>query len=139
MLRKKKENMSANTSKKLYIYSDYKNLDVDEYNVPQPDLVFVSKNKKHLITDDGIMGPPDLMIEIISPTSIIRDRVEKKKLYKQYQIPEYWIVDIKYKSIEVYFFEPEDYELFSHATEQGKIQSKVLEKYELDLKDVFED
>jgi Uma2 family endonuclease len=57
---------------------------LDEYNKPQPDLVFVSNQKKDVVTNDGIIGTPDLIIEIVSPTSIIRDRIEKKNLYERY-------------------------------------------------------
>ncbi|MEJ7680978.1 MAG: Uma2 family endonuclease [Segetibacter sp.] len=58
------------------------NVYLDEYNKPQPDLVFVSNEKKAIITNDGIMGVPDLIIEIISPTSVIRDRIEKRTYTK---------------------------------------------------------
>ena len=59
----------------------YGPLDVflDEENVPQPDLVFVSNAHSSIIDDkDGILGVPDLVVEIISPSSIRLDRVDKK-------------------------------------------------------------
>lgn len=109
----------------------------DEYNVVQPDLLFVSEKKKEIITENGVEGTPDLVVEILSPGSMRFDRGEKMKLYKKYQVQEYWIVDAKNQSIEVYVYENNEYELFSFAVEAGKVESKVLQKFSLDIKQIF--
>ncbi|MCY7356984.1 MAG: Uma2 family endonuclease, partial [Rudanella sp.] len=67
---------------------------LDDVNGPQPDLVYVSRLNAHLITSDGVMGrsdgpAPDLIAEIISPSSIYRDRVTKKALFEQFGVQEY--------------------------------------------------
>jgi Uma2 family endonuclease len=67
----------------------------------QPDLLFVAKNHAERITDNGIMGAPDLVIEIISPGSTRADRVTKRQLYARYGVPEYWIISPNERSIEV--------------------------------------
>jgi Uma2 family endonuclease len=64
---------------------------LDEYNKPQPDLVFVSEDKNGIITNDGIMGVPDLIIEVISPSSMIRDRIEKKNMYERVGVNEFCV------------------------------------------------
>ena len=58
------------------------------------------------------MGVPDLMIEIVSPGSVVRDRVRKKEIYEQAEVPEYWIVDPKYFTVEVYELTDSGYTLF---------------------------
>lgn len=75
---------------------------LNEYNAPRPDLVFVSAAKQHLITNDGIMGVPDLVIEIVSPSSVWRDRYQKRDIYERFGILEYWIAEWKTQSIEVH-------------------------------------
>lgn len=82
----------------------YAPLDVflDEYNATQPDVLFLSREKQHLVTPDGVQGAPDLIVEIISPSSMKRDRGDKMKLYERCGIGEYWLVDARTRSVEVY-------------------------------------
>lgn len=111
---------------------------LDEYNKPQPDLVFVSTEKKAIITNDGIMGIPDLIVEIISPTSVIRDRIEKKNLYERMSVQEFWIVDPQYEAIEMYALQNSRYELLSAATTlEGELASALFEGLTINLRDIF--
>lgn len=112
---------------------------LDEYNAPQPDLLFISAQKSKIISDININGIPDLVVEIISPSSLIRDRVEKKNLYERFQIPEFWMVDPQNKSIEIYVLNDEKtYELNNFATNgEGEIKSIVLKKFSLKLEELF--
>jgi Uma2 family endonuclease len=118
---------------------------LDEYNAPQPDLVFVSTANQHLVTNDGIMGPPDLVIEIIWPSSIRIDRYQKRDVYERFSIPEYWIADPQNQLIEVYALgEGGRYEPFSVASaldvDEGTafpIHSKVLPDLQLDIRQLF--
>jgi Uma2 family endonuclease len=59
----------------------------------EPDVIFLSKNKFHQIKDKNIEGAPNLLIEIISPTSVRTDRVDKMTEYEQAGVAEYWIID----------------------------------------------
>lgn len=111
---------------------------LDEYNKPQPDLVFISVSKKAIITNDGIIGVPDLIIEIISPTSVIRDRVEKKNLYERMGVKEFWLIDPQYEEIEIYTLQNNRYELLSAATTlEGDFKSALFEDLAINLTDVF--
>lgn len=75
---------------------------LDEYNATQPDVLFLSREKQHLVTPDGVQVSPDLVVEIISPSSMKRDRGDKMKLYERCGIGEYWLVDARTRSVEVY-------------------------------------
>ncbi len=70
------------------------NVYLDDYNVPQPDVLFISSERQTIINADGIFGAPDLVVEIISPTSAARDRVEKLKLYERFGVKEYWLIEL---------------------------------------------
>lgn len=99
---------------------------LDDFDDVQPDLMFVASANQHIIQEGGIFGVPDLLVEIISPSSIRTDRGKKFKLYERMGVAEYWIVDINNRSIEVYKWHESGYELMSFAAEAGEVESFVL-------------
>jgi len=105
----------------------------------QPDLLFVSKDRDFIIRENnGIVGAPDLVIEIVSPGSVDKDRNVKKDVYERFAVKEYWIVDPAYQTIEVLRMENDRYQLFSFAEQEGKIKSTVLPGFELEVQKVFQ-
>jgi Uma2 family endonuclease len=112
---------------------------LDDESVLVPDLVFVSSAKASLVTGDGIMGVPDLMVEIISPSSIRRDRFQKFRLYKQFAVTEYWLIDPANQSIEIHHYDAteKDYDLFSFGVSKGEVRSKVLPELTITIEQIF--
>lgn len=71
-------------------------------SVVQPDLLFVVRERQGIIDPaGGVHGAPDLVVEILSPSTASRDQVVKRKLYGRYGVREYWIVDPVAQSVEV--------------------------------------
>ena len=70
----------------------------------QPDLVFVSNERRGIIGDAALRGAPDLVIEILSPSTASRDRGIKRQLYERQGVREYWIVDPEASAVEVWRF-----------------------------------
>jgi Uma2 family endonuclease len=70
----------------------------------QPDIVFVTRERLDIVGEDAIQGPPDLVIEILSPSTARRDRTVKRHLYERQGVAEYWIVDIDARQVEVWSF-----------------------------------
>jgi Uma2 family endonuclease len=68
----------------------------------EPDLAFVRRDRSDLVSERGLEGPPDLIVEIVSPSTEHRDRGIKLERYRHFGVPEYWIVDAGAKSIEVW-------------------------------------
>lgn len=66
---------------------------LDKENVIQPDIIYIQNSNLHIIVDQKIMGTPDLLVEILSPSTSSRDKLMKKQLYEQFGVLEYWIVD----------------------------------------------
>jgi Uma2 family endonuclease len=106
---------------------------LDEHNVVQPNLVFISTANAGLLERRGIMGAPDLVVEIISPSSRRRDRYDKRELYARFGVKELWLADVANRSIEILAFTSGGFELRSCATSEGKIRSEVLPGFELDV------
>jgi len=67
--------------------------ELSEDNVYQPDISFIRTERLHLARDVYFPGPPDIAIEIISPSSRNYDTVEKKINYARYGVQEYWLID----------------------------------------------
>lgn len=113
----------------------------DEQNAIKPDVIYVSLRQQEIITDDGITGAPDLLVEIISPHSARRDRVSKKALFERYGVPEYWLADPVNATLEVYVL-PEsesEYQLYDMGSvaEESVVHSRLLDGFTLPLQEVF--
>ena len=106
---------------------------LDPENTVQPDLIFVSAANVGIIKQRAIFGTPDLLIELISPSSVRRDRYDKKDLYARFGVKEYWIGDPANKSLEILTLKEGRYELHCAAETQGKLTSLVLAGLEFDL------
>lgn len=105
-----------------------------------PDLVFVSRERlSEIASGDRITGAPDLMIEIVSPRAENerRDRLAKRQLYGKYGVKEYWIVDFKNRTVEVYLLQGQTLKLQSILTEQDEITSAVLPGYRCKVETIF--
>ena len=126
----------------------------EEDNHVIPDVVIVCNPA--VLTDKRIEGVPDLVVEILSRSTLKKDRFDKLLLYEKYGVKEYWIVDPRGKSVEVYllrdgrfnvdgvyqFFTAEEYESLTErekSATQQKIKVSLYDDFIVDVKDVFED
>ena len=98
--------------------------------VVQPDVFFISKSRLNLVTD-RVRCAPDLTVEVVSHGSWKRDRVEKKDLYEQHGVREYWIVDPEAQTIEVFALEKGAFKLASKADVGETAMSKLLSGFEI--------
>ncbi|GIW23621.1 MAG: hypothetical protein KatS3mg068_2628 [Candidatus Sericytochromatia bacterium] len=108
--------------------------------VVQPDLVIVLKENYKILQEKGIIGIPDIVIEIISPSSVERDLIHKKNIYEEAGIKEYWIVFPKEKMIEILFLNKDkQYDVFHifSIEKNKKLTSPLLKKLEINLNEIF--
>ena len=120
-----------------YIYYAPVDVYLTAENVYQPDILFIRKNRSDIIKKRRIMGPPDIVIEILSPSTAYYDLREKFKVYEQCGVQEYWIIDHRAKKIEVYNGINKKFQLSHEAEQEGVISSKVLDNLKISLSDVF--
>lgn len=105
--------------------------------VVQPDLLYINKERAGIIGEQAIMGGPDLVVEIISPSSSFNDSVRKREIYQKFGVKEYWLVFPDEKAIEVLTLADGIYRELCSAKEEGTVSSKLLQGFEVDLKGVF--
>ncbi len=98
--------------------------------VVQPDVFFIAKARLNLVTD-RVRCAPDLTVEVISEGTWKRDRVEKKDLYEQHGVREYWIVDAEARTIEVFALDRGTFKLASKAEVGETASSKLLSGFKV--------
>lgn len=74
----------------------------DEYNVTEPDVLFIRTERLTIVTDANVQGAPDLVVEVLSPSTRARDLGVKVHLYARFQVPEYWVVDPDEATMTIY-------------------------------------
>ena len=110
---------------------------LSDEDVVQPDILFVSKGRRSIIKEQCIKGAPDLVIEILSPSTAERDLSIKKKLYFKFGVKEYWIVDVEAKNVEVMIMGDDNFETFRVFSEGSSLKSPLLKDLNIDVRDIF--
>lgn len=110
---------------------------LDNENVVQPDILFISKERLSIIGEKNIQGAPDIVIEIISENTAYRDLVQKKKLYARFGVKEYWIVIPGEELMEVYILKDNIYMLYKTYSKNDTLESPYLRDLKIGLKSIF--
>lgn len=110
---------------------------LSDEDVVQPDLLFVSQERRDIISDRGCEGPPDLVVEVLSPSTERRDRELKRKLYANYGIRELWLVDPESRTIEVLGLEADDFATRGVYPEDTSLSSPMISGLSLPVGQVF--
>lgn len=107
-------------------------------HVVQPDVLFVSSARVEVIQDHGIVGAPDLAIEVLSPSTRHYDQGPKKALYLEYGCRELWLIDLEFQGVELCRARDGGQAWASHLLDQsGTLRSSVLKGFSLELSQVL--
>ena len=109
---------------------------LSEDTVVQPDLLVVCEPKK--ITGACICGAPDLVIEILSPSSASYDRLLKFKRYADAGVKEYWIVSPDLATVEIFTLDGGSFRLYDGFMQQERLRSALFPELAFNMADVFE-
>ncbi len=112
---------------------------LSEINVLEPDLLFVSHENSKIITEKNIQGAPDLVIEVLSPSTAYYDLIGKKEIYEHYGVLEYWIVDPKRQTLELFASKDGKFELAQKLEQNGSAKSGILPNLRLAWGEIFAD
>ncbi len=106
-------------------------------DVVQPDILFIDKERREIIREDGVHGAPDLIVEILSPATAARDRTYKRTLYARHGVREYWLVDPETQTIEVLTLGKRGYRRAGLFEKGQTLRSSLLAGLSLSLDEVF--
>ena len=107
-------------------------------DVVQPDLLFVSHERAHLLLGGAnVLGAPDLVGEILSPSTAGRDRTLKRSLYAKHGVQEYWQVDPDARTVTVLRLDGGTFEVVGLYGEGQTLTSPTLEGFTVDLNEIF--
>ena len=109
-----------------------------EHDVRRPDLIYYRKDRVHLIPgDDALNAPPDLCVEIISPSSGTIDRRDKFKQYAEGRVKFYWILDPHKRTIEAYRLTAGRYKLLVKGSKNDLVQLPPFDDLEIPLGELW--
>ena len=108
-------------------------------DVVQPDVLFVSKDRYHIRTPANIQGAPDLVVEVLSPSSSRRDWREKRDLYALHGVSEYWIIDPTNRLVWVMQLQEGILEIDQTCADGDTAESAVIEGFGIEVADLFVD
>jgi Uma2 family endonuclease len=103
----------------------------------QPDIVFIGRDRKEIIEPGRINGSPDLVVEILSPSTAYYDLRKKFKVYEKSGVKEYWIVDPEDKSVQVFVLSNGKFALDQEVGMGDTACSRLLKGFEVDLESIF--
>jgi Uma2 family endonuclease len=103
-----------------------------------PDIVFVTKDHwNNLVAEDRFNGPPDLVIEILSPGNWKRDLSIKRNLYGKFGVQEYWVVDVRNQALMIFRLKGETLEEIQTIRDDDRLESPLLPDFSIRVGDIF--
>jgi Uma2 family endonuclease len=105
--------------------------------VVQPDLMFIGNDRRQIVTERAIEGPPTLIIEILSPTTHRTDRVTKAQLYAKHKVPNYWLIDPDQRTLEAYELVIDRYNITASARDAEVFIPSFFPGFSIQLSDLW--
>jgi Uma2 family endonuclease len=105
-----------------------------EYDVVEPDLLYISNARAGVLTNQNVQGAPDLVVEVVSENTARVDRSIKLKLYGKFGVQEYWIIDPEGLSAEIYRRGQEGLTLVAKLSAADGLNSPMLPGFSVPLR-----
>jgi Uma2 family endonuclease len=109
-----------------------------KWTVLEPDLLFIRKERSAIVTDANVQGPPDLVIEVLSPSTRRHDRERKLRVYEEAGVPELWYVDPEERTVDILTLgATRRYDVVTKLAGTDTVVSSVLSGLHLTADDIF--
>ena len=109
---------------------------LDVHNVYEPDVLYLTPDTDCRMEEKRIVGAPELVVEVLSPSTAKYDRQEKYEAYQQYGVSEYWIVDPVHEVVEVWQLEGKRFNRVGAFADNDVFESRPLAVM-VNVKDIF--
>jgi Uma2 family endonuclease len=106
--------------------------------VLEPDVIFVSKSRRHIVGEKNLTGPPDLVVEVLSESTAKLDREIKPHQYALYGVTEFWRVDPFDRTVEIFRLKQGEYELAARLGFDQNLTSPLLPGLVLPVSSLWE-
>ena len=110
-----------------------------DYDVVQPDLLFIAAERADIVTEANVQGAPDLVVEILSPSTSRLDRTRKRELYERHGVKEMWLVDPREHKLAVLLLRDGKLEDAGEYGAGQNFASETLGNLTIDLDNVFQE
>ena len=110
---------------------------LDQHTVLEPDVLFIRQQRLEIVKEEAIEGAPDLVVEVLSPTTFYKDLRKKMTAYSQFGVQEYWIVDPEPQTIEIYTRREDKLPLAQKFSSVETVESALLSGLRLAVNSVF--
>ena len=110
---------------------------LSDTDVVQPDLLFVAQERLDIIGEQVIDGAPDLVMEVLSPSTAHHDLTTKKRLYEMHGVHEYWVVDPKSRTVEIHTRTDTGFIQHQRRVDSGTATSALVEGLAVKLETLF--
>lgn len=109
---------------------------LDDYNVFQPDILFVSTANRKVLAKGGTEGPPDFVVEILSPSTSHLDLGAKRRIYGERGVREMWVIDPVAQTTDVYR-RPDFVTAHRRAVRGERLSTEIFPKLEIPVDEIF--
>ena len=109
----------------------------EEHLVLEPDILFVARERQHIVGEEAIHGAPDLVVEILSPSSFYHDLRRKLRIYAEFGVREYWIADPEKQTLDLYGTAANELQLARQFSCQETFESPLLPGFRLAVSVIF--
>lgn len=109
----------------------------DETNTLQPDILFIKKERANIIGAKKIEGAPDFVIEVLSEGNAPKEMAFKKYIYETFMVSEYWVLNLKNKTIAQYVNEAGEFQKIGTFKSGELVKSAVLDGFQTKLDDLL--
>lgn len=109
---------------------------LDEYNIYEPDVLYLTPDSQCIIEDKHLRDAPELVVEVLSPSTAKHDRQEKYITYEKHGVHEYWIVDPAHDTLEMWVNKNGTFERQGVYGKEDSFQSSILGE-EISLEGIF--
>jgi Uma2 family endonuclease len=106
-------------------------------DVVQPDLMYISNERSHIIAENNTIAAPDLVVEIISESTKTIDQTRKKALYEEYGVKEYWIIYPNEEKVEQFILQDEQFVLNETFEKTETLNTKIIPGFSVSLTQIF--
>lgn len=106
-------------------------------NVLQPDFIFILKENLNIITEHGVEGTPDIVGEILSPSTRKKDKADKFETYQRFRVKEYWVIDPETEIMEQFVLTDNGYLLQKVYQEHETVHSSLLNCINISMAEIF--